>query len=83
MARLGVCPDPALKAQMHDGFGPRPDGEDRLDCILGVLAVINVLERHRPDTAPPDPWLTAWEGWVLGQTALPSGVADVGAAGRG
>jgi hypothetical protein len=88
MARLGVQPDPALQAQLREGFGPRPDGEDRFDCVLGVLAVINVLQGHRPDTPPPDPWLTAWEGWVLGQTALPSGAPTpatgaLGNAGRG
>lgn len=71
MTRLGAIPDPALEAQLQSGFGPHPDGEDRLDCILGVLAVINVLAGHRPDTPPADPWLTTWEGWVLGQTALP------------
>ena len=71
MARLAVLPDATLLAQLQDGFGPRPDGEDRLDCILGALAVINVLQGHRPDTPPPDPWLTTWEGWVLGQTAQP------------
>ena len=46
-------------------------GEDRFDCLLGVLCVINVLAGHRPDSTPDDPWLTTWEGWVLGQTALP------------
>lgn len=71
LPRLNVRADAALLAQLQTGFGPRPDGEDRLDCVLGALAVINVLEGHRPDTPPPDPWLTSWEGWVLGQTALP------------
>jgi hypothetical protein len=71
MTRLGAAPDPALQVQLQTGFGPHPDGEDQLDCILGVLAVINVLAGHRPDTPPADPWLTTWEGWVLGQTAQP------------
>ncbi len=71
MARLGVVPDPALLAAICDGFGARPDGEDRLDCVLGVLAVINVLAGNRPDHPPPDPWLRSWEGFVLGQTAVP------------
>ena len=47
-------------------------GEDRFDSLLGTLCVINVLEGNRPDVAPPDPWLTRWEGWVLGQTDLPA-----------
>jgi hypothetical protein len=25
----------------------------------------------RPDFIPADPWVRRWEGWVLGQTALP------------
>jgi len=33
--------------------------------------VLNVLAGNRPDTVPPDPWIQRWEGWVLGQTALP------------
>ena len=85
MARLGVAGEPELAVLMQDGFGARPDGEDRLDCVLGVLAVVNVLAGNRPDAPPPDPWLRRWEGWVLGQTALPpgdeSGAGGVGAAG--
>ena len=30
-----------------------------------------VLTGRRPDTAPEDPDIRRWEGWVLGQTALP------------
>jgi hypothetical protein len=41
--------------------------------VLGVLCVLNVLAGNRPDTAPNDPWIHRWEGWVLGQTALPLG----------
>jgi hypothetical protein len=71
MHRLAVLPSPDLEARIHDGFGPRPDGEDRLDCVLGALAVVNVLAGNRPDSPPPEPWLTSWEGFVLGQTAPP------------
>ena len=78
MGRLGVVPTPELAALMADGFGARPDGEDRLDCVLGVLAVINVLAGNRPDGVPGDPWLRRWEGWVLGQTALPSVAGGAG-----
>jgi hypothetical protein len=71
MARLDVTPDPALVDAVTSGLGGDPAGEDRFDCLLGVLCVINVLAGHRPDATPDDPWLTTWEGWVLGQTALP------------
>jgi len=71
-ARLNATPTPSLHAALADGFGAAPDGEDRFDSLLGLLCVLGVLTRARPDTAPPDPALTTWEGWVLGQTALPT-----------
>ena len=58
---------------LEQGFGADAAGEDRLDCLLGALCVLSVVTGQRPDTTPPDPWITTWEGWVLGQTALPSG----------
>ena len=71
MVRLRVVPDAGMEAAVRDGFGSDAAGEDRFDCALGLLCVINVLVGNRPDGTPPDPWLTTWEGWVLGQTALP------------
>jgi hypothetical protein len=71
MRRLGVTPSHHLREAAADGFGADAAGEDRFDCVLGVLCVLNVLAANRPDTAPPDPWIQRWEGWVLGQTALP------------
>jgi hypothetical protein len=72
MAALHALPEPALQRAAIDGFGADAAGEDRFDCVLGVLCVLNVLVGNRPDFAPPDPWIRHWEGWVLGQTALPS-----------
>ena len=74
MTRLNVVPDPAMASAVRDGFGSDAAGEDRFDCVLGLLCVINVLSGNRPDNTPPDPWLTRWEGWVLGQTSLPVGM---------
>jgi hypothetical protein len=71
MQRLHAAPDVALEAAAADGFGADAAGEDRFDCVLGVLCVLNVLAGNRPDTTPDDPWICRWEGWVLGQTALP------------
>ena len=71
MHRLNARPDPALRLAIADGFAADSAGEDRFDCVLGVLCVLNVLAGHRPDMPPDDPWLRRWEGWVLGQTALP------------
>jgi hypothetical protein len=71
MAALAVLPDRGLQGAITDGFGGDAAGEDRFDCVLGVLCVVNVLAGNRPDTIPDDPWIHRWEGWVLGQTALP------------
>jgi hypothetical protein len=71
MQRLDVVPEAALRNAVADGFGADAAGEDRFDCVMGVLCVLNVLAGNRPDTAPNDPWISRWEGWVLGQTALP------------
>ncbi len=72
LAALGATASPALDAAIADGFGAAAEGEDRFDCVLGVLCVLNVLVGRRPDVAPDDPWIQRWEGWVLGQTALPA-----------
>ena len=67
MGRLDAAHDTpdALQA----GFGADAAGEDRLDCLLGALCVLAVVLGQRPDIAPADPWITSWEGWVLGQAA--------------
>jgi len=67
MASLSAHPDPALDRLITDGFGVDAAGEDRIDCVLGLLNVLLVLAGRRPDTAPADPWVQRWEGWVLGQ----------------
>ncbi len=71
MDTLEARPDAALLTALTDGFGADAAGEDRFDCVLGVLCVLNVLGGNRPDTAPADAWIQRWEGWVLGQTAMP------------
>lgn len=79
MELLCATPDNALRRAVDDGFGADAAGEDRFDSVLGLLCVLNVLAGNRSDTAPDDPWINHWEGWVLGQTALPT----VSAAGPG
>jgi hypothetical protein len=71
MAARGVVPEPALAAAIEAGFGRDAAGEDRFDSLIGLLGLIGVLEGMRPDFVPDDPWIRRWEGWVLGQTALP------------
>ena len=69
MAKLSATPDPALDRLLAHGFGSDAAGEDRMDCVLGLLCVLQVLAGGRSDAAPDDPWIRRWEGWVLGQAA--------------
>ncbi len=71
MGALRAEPDASLDPLVDAGFGKDAAGEDRLDCVLGVLGTLAVVEGRRTDAAPDDPWIQQWEGWVLGQTALP------------
>ncbi len=71
LSKLGCSPAPALARLLDNGFGPDPAGEDRMDCLLGVLCVMQVVMGRQPDAAPPDPWIQRWEGWVLGQRWQP------------
>jgi hypothetical protein len=71
MAALNVSPDAALAEAITSGFGTDAAGEDRFDSLIGLLGLIGVVDGKRPDFIPPDPMIRAWEGWVLGQTALP------------
>jgi hypothetical protein len=66
-----------------DGFGADAAGEDRLDCVLGLLNLVAVLDGARPDLVPEDPWVRRWEGWVLGQTEMPAAGGQDGAASSG
>ena len=67
LSRLECSPAPGLARLLEDGFGPDAAGEDRMDCLIGVLCVMQVVMGCKPDIAPPDPWIQRWEGWVLGQ----------------
>jgi hypothetical protein len=71
MAALNVTPDSALAEMIQVGFGSDAAGEDRFDSLIGLLGLIGVIDGRRPDFIPADPMIRAWEGWVLGQTALP------------
>ena len=71
MAALNVTPDSALAEIIQVGFGSDAAGEDRFDSLIGLLGLIGVIDGRRPDFIPADPMIRAWEGWVLGQTALP------------
>jgi hypothetical protein len=72
MAARRVAPCPALRAMVADGFGADAAGEDRFDSVIGLLGLVGVLDGTRADFVPDDEAVRRWEGWVLGQDALPA-----------
>lgn len=58
-----------LRHAIADGFGNDATGEDRMDSFVGLLGLLSVLADPRRDTVPAEPWITRWEGWILGQSA--------------
>lgn len=78
MAARRLVPDAALAGMVAAGFGADAAGEDRFDSVIGLLGLIGVLDGARPDFVPADPWVRRWEGWVLGQTALPRDLPSAG-----
>lgn len=71
LAMAGAVAAPTLGAAMDAAFGDDAAAEDRFDCVIGLLSVISVADGRRPDFVPDDFWVRRWEGWVLGQSALP------------
>jgi hypothetical protein len=63
-ARHGIALDPALADLIATGFGPDPAGEDPFDALIGLLAMIEVVEGRHPPGAPAGDRV---EGWILGR----------------
>jgi len=58
-----------VDAQLQDGFGDKPDGEDRFDAFCGACGMIEIANGCRAAGAPDDPYIRNFEGWILGQKA--------------
>lgn len=71
MRAAAVTPAPALVDAMAAAFGSDRAAEDRFDCVVGLMTVLAVLDGRRADFLPEEPMIRRWEGWVLGQHALP------------
>jgi hypothetical protein len=67
--RRDVAFSAELIAQVKDGFGARPDGEDRFDALIGLLSMIEVVDGRRLERPADRASGIPWEGWILGQPA--------------
>lgn len=62
-----VTLEPALQAQIMDGFGPNEDGEDPFDAVAGLFGMLSVVNGSRADGLPTDAQVRQVEGWMLGR----------------
>jgi hypothetical protein len=53
--------------KLLDGFGPSGSGEDPFDALVGLLSMIEVVDRRRADGSASGTDRITWEGWILGQ----------------
>ena len=60
-----------LRAEIADGFGESPYGEDPFDAFVGLLGMLDVVLGNSPSGAPGDPTIQI-EGWILGQSVIPA-----------
>lgn len=59
--------DDALKAELENGFGPTPDGEDPFDALLGLLHMVAIVEGRLPLASRAlEPSQRRLEGWIAG-----------------
>jgi len=66
VAAAGISPSRRLRAQLAEGFGPRPDGEDPFDAIVALLGMLDVVLGRTALHEPEDPIVRKVEGWILG-----------------
>ena len=52
---------------MVNGYGSGKDGEDRFDAVMGLLKMIEVVEKRRPERTEEATGTADWEGWILGR----------------
>ena len=79
--RSAIALAPGLAAEIEDGFGPNPGGDDRFDAVVGLFGMLNVLSGARPSGEPADPVVQRIEGWILGLDAAETAPDDPRAAG--
>ena len=56
-----------LQQSLRDGFGSKPDGEDRFDAAAGLFGMLNGILGYKPIEEPEDPEIRQVEGWIFGQ----------------
>jgi hypothetical protein len=60
-AKNAVIPDEELTAQILDGIGVTPAGEDLFDATVGLVGMIQTLRRTPEPDLPNDPAVKTWK----------------------
>lgn len=60
---------PEVEAFIVDGFGPREDGEDDFDALVGLLGMLGTLARGVEPQVGVSREAALVEGWIFGQAA--------------
>ena len=68
----GVRLTKPLQDEVEDGFGPRKDGEDPFDAVVGLLGMLDVVLGNLAPGEPEDD-TTQIEGWMLGYSDADGG----------
>ncbi|OWV84946.1 DUF429 domain-containing protein [Rhizobium sp. R693] len=55
-----------LQPFIGDGFGSDKSGEDRFDAVVGLLGMLDVVDKRRGEGIPAIDAIQKWEGWILG-----------------
>ena len=79
-ANNAVIPDDRLLAQIVDGFGAAPGGDDLFDAVVGLFGIIDAVRRAAEPPLPDETAVRRIEGWMFGQhaacsTSLPGDAA--------
>jgi hypothetical protein len=70
-ADQGISIADDVQRDMHDGFGPRAEGEDPFDALAGLCGMVEVAAGRRAEAPATPPSSYPREGWILGQVDLP------------
>ena len=64
--KYSIMINPELETSMRDGFGPKKDGDDRFDAVLGLFGMLQFFTGLKQLPEPDQPRLRQIEGWILG-----------------
>ncbi len=77
-ANAPVEVDEALQADLRNGFGNSPSGEDRFDAVVGLMGMLNILLGKHACCTPQDEQVRKIEGWIMGRHLVPKERSGIG-----